>query len=121
MVLSIISGLLCIPLITIAGFGLEHAQYEHNDVSAVFYSVQILVALVQGVVATVTSAYSCRVVCCGKKLTPGQVMFSPTLAQPQMTTNPIIRPPSPHYSAPTNPSSALNQHIYSSAEENPGN
>ena len=84
--------------------------FAHNGVSEFFYAVQLLVALIQGVVATVTSAYSCRVVCCRKKLTPGQVMFSQTIAQPQMTTHPVIRPPSPHYSAPTNPS-----------EENPGN
>ena len=106
MVLSIISALFCIPLIVFAGIGFADAYV----VPRIFYAVQILIALVQLVVAIVTSAYSCRVVCCGKKLTPGQVMFSPTFAPTQMTTNPIIRPPSPHYSAPTNPS-----------EENPGN
>ena len=90
MVLSIISALFCIPLILIASIGLGLYYHDWPSVMAFFYAVQIFIAVVQLVVAIVTSAYSCRVVCCGKK---------------QMTTNPIIRPPSPHFSAPTYPSS----------------
>ena len=47
------------------------------------YSVQILTGLVQGVIAITTSAFSCRVACCGKTTTPGAVIFSSMVNQEQ--------------------------------------
>ena len=121
MVLSIISALFCIPLIVFAGIGFADAYV----VPRIFYAVQILIALVQGVVATLTSAYSCRVVCCGKNPNHGQVLFSPTNAPPQIIANPIIRPPSPHYLTNQNPPPPPPRYCSaitfpSPAEENPG-
>ena len=82
--------------------------------------IQILIALVQAVIAITTSAYSCRVVCSGKSLNPGQVLFSPSNAPPQIITNPLIRPspPPPPFQSDQSYSRAT---IPSSAEENPGN
>ena len=118
MVLSIISSLLCLPLIVFAciGFADSRNGYGSNGTACFFFGIQILIALVQAVIAITTSAYSCRVVCSGKSLNPGQVLFSPSNAPPQIITNPIIRPTSPP-SYHSNPGTAFP----SSAEETPGN
>ena len=122
MVLSIISSLLCLPLIVFACIGFADNNYHsrngygRNATASFFFGIQILIALVQAVIAITTSAYSCRVVCSGKSLNPGQVLFSPSNAPPQIITNPIIRPTSPP-SYHSNPGTAFP----SSAEETPGN
>ena len=42
----------------------------------VLFGIQLLTALIQGIVAVTTAAFSCRVVCCGKRSSNGTVVFS---------------------------------------------
>jgi len=78
MVLSIISALFALPLLAFAGigFGASRRGRSRSHVSMVFYGMQILIGLLQGVVAITTAAFSCRAVCCGRKQYPGAVIFS---------------------------------------------
>jgi len=79
MVMSIISSLFAIPLIVISGIGLGTSGYglsSHENLMVLLFCVQLLTALLQGIVAVTTSAFSCRVVCCGKRSSNGTVVFS---------------------------------------------
>jgi len=79
MVMSIISSLFAIPLIVISGIGLGTSGYglsSHENVMVLLFCVQLLTALFQGIVAVTTAAFSCRVVCCGKRSSNGTVVFS---------------------------------------------
>jgi len=93
MVLSIISGLFCLPMIVLSaiGFG-DQYRYRYTDGSVrSFYGLQLLIALLQGVVAIIASSFSCRTVCCGRKQQPGAVIFSSGTTNPgqQYTTIPL--------------------------------
>lgn len=79
MVMSIISTLFVLPLLVFAGIGFGQGggrRSRSNGFSVVCYGIQLLVGLLQGVVAITTSAFSCRAVCCGKKHYPGAVIFT---------------------------------------------
>merc|ERR1712062_873543 len=82
MVMSIISSLFAIPLIVISGIGMGTSGYRpyrrssHENVMVLLFCVQLLTALFQGIVAVTTAAFSCRVVCCGKRSSNGTVVFS---------------------------------------------
>jgi len=79
MVMSIISSLFAIPLIVISGIGLGTSGYglsTHENLMVLLFCVQLLTALFQGIVAVTTAAFSCRVVCCGKRSSNGTVVFS---------------------------------------------
>merc|ERR1711923_621801 len=75
MVMSIISAIFALPLLVFAGIGFGGGR-RSNDFSIVCYGVQIIVGLLQGVVAITTSAFACRATCCGRKQNPGAVVFS---------------------------------------------
>jgi len=75
MVMSIISAIFALPLLVFAGIGFGGGR-RSNDFSIVCYGVQIIVGLLQGVVAITTSAFACRATCCGRKQNPGTVVFS---------------------------------------------
>merc|ERR1712241_1308729 len=91
MVLSIISALFCLPLLVFAGIGFGEGRWRGNrSESRIFYGIQLLIGLLQGVVAIVTSSFSCRAVCCGRKQYPGAVIFSSgTNPDQQFTTIPL--------------------------------
>jgi len=94
MVWSIISALFCLPLIVISGIGFGEGRYGYRSgqrgYSNVFYGLQLLIGLLQGVVAIVASSFSCRAVCCGRKQYPGAVIFSSgTNPDQQYTTIPL--------------------------------
>jgi len=78
MVLSIISALFCLPLLVFAGIGYGDGRWNrYRPVnSRIVYGIQLLIGLLQGVVAIVASSFSCRAVCCGRKQYPGAVLFS---------------------------------------------
>ena len=63
----------------------------------VFHGFQIFIGLLQGVVAIITAAFSCRAVCCGRKSHPGAVIFTSgnTAGDQTFTTIPLnqIVPP----------------------------
>ena len=87
--LSIISALLCLPLIVFASIGLlvnwsSNIHYDYGYYSRrACYGFQIFVALVQAVVAIATSEMSCRIICCSKQDNSGGVIYSPGQIQPQ--------------------------------------
>merc|ERR1712008_374335 len=90
MVLSIFSVL---PLIIFAGIGFGDSRRgrSRNFLSMIFYGIQLLIGLLQGVVAITTAAFSCRAVCCGRKSHPGAVIFtsSNTAGDQTFTTIPL--------------------------------
>merc|ERR1712170_89841 len=75
MVMIIISAIFALPLLVFAGIGFGGGR-RSNDFSIVCYGVQIIVGLLQGVVAITASAFACRATCCGRKQNPGAVVFS---------------------------------------------
>ena len=100
--LSIISALLCLPLIIFASIGLSDESHYRNygynygygrsryssgrsytNSGTACYGFQIFVALVQAGVAIATSAMSCRIICCSKQDNSGGVIYSPGQIQPQ--------------------------------------
>merc|ERR1719270_3066322 len=76
--MSIISAIFALPLLVFAGIGIGFGggRRNYNGFSIVCYGVQIIVGLLQGVVAITTSAFACRATCCGRKQNPGTVVFS---------------------------------------------
>jgi hypothetical protein len=78
MVLSIVSALFALPLIVFAGIGFGDSRRgrSRNFLALIFYGIQLLIGLLQGVVAITTAAFSCRAVCCGRKSHPGAVIFT---------------------------------------------
>jgi len=99
MVLSIVSALFALPLIIFAGIGFGDSRRgrSRNFLSMIFYGIQLLIGLLQGVVAITTAAFSCRAVCCGRKSHPGAVIFTSgnTAGDQTFTTIPLnqIVPP----------------------------
>jgi hypothetical protein len=77
MVLSIISAILALPLLLFSGigFGQSRESYgrEQNSLSMLLFGIQLLIGLLQAVVALTTAAFSCRAVCCGCGRKPGSV------------------------------------------------
>ena len=74
MVLSIISSVYSVPwfvytcIITSSGYYFS---------SVVIYGIQILISLLESIIAIMASGYSCRVFCCGNQQNPGTVLYSP--------------------------------------------
>jgi len=101
MVLSIISALFSLPLIVLSGIGFgDGRRYRYGyssgeDSIRSFYGLQLLIALLQGVVAIIASSFSCRAVCCGRKQYPGAVIFSsgsnPDQQYTQIPLNQIVQ------------------------------
>ena len=113
--LSIISSLLCIPLILFASIGLSaesNIRYHHSynnygrtlynsrnytKSAEACYGFQIFAALVQAGVAIATSAMSCRIICCSKQDYSEGVVYSPAQNQPQqfmmVSPNQFSNPP----------------------------
>jgi len=106
--LSIISSLLCIPLLVIASIGLSEESSEdywysirtntnYSKSATACYGFQIFVALVQAGVAIATSAMSCRIICCSKQDYFEGVVYSPAQNQPQqfmmVSPNQFSNPP----------------------------
>jgi hypothetical protein len=88
MVLNIISVLFVLPLLVFAGIGFG-GHRRNNTFSIMCYGIQIVIGLLQGVVAITASAFSCRAVCC-RRQHPGAVIFSPgTNAEQTFTTIPL--------------------------------
>ena len=93
MVLSIVSALFALPLIVFAGIGFGDSRRgrSRNFLSMIFYGIQLLIGLLQGVVAITTAAFSCRVVCSRGKQNPGMVIFTSgnTAGNQTFTTIPL--------------------------------
>merc|ERR1712066_224509 len=80
MVLSIISIFFVLPLLFFALLGFWTSAMSHLDehnylfsrktLLIICYGIQIVIGLLQGVVAITASAYSCRAVCCGRRIYP---------------------------------------------------
>ena len=85
MVLCIISSMFTLPLIVISGIGFGETVDRSYQGYAVCFALQMLIGLLQAVVAIVASGFSCRVVCSGKSQNPGRVIYSGQTFQPQGT------------------------------------
>ena len=59
----------------------------------VFCAFQVLLGLVEIIVAITTSAFSCRAVCCRKRHVPGQVMYTANPTGNEGFTNVNDQPP----------------------------
>jgi len=81
MVLNIISSVFCLPLIIMASIGFAGYRCGFGKIA---FGFQIIIALLQAVVAIVSAAFSCKVVCCCGKKNSGAVVYSQeTAAQTQ--------------------------------------
>merc|ERR1712004_807916 len=60
-----------------------------NFLMVILFGIQLLTALIQGVVAVTTAAFSCRVVCCGKRSSNGTVVFSNVVPQSEQVAVPL--------------------------------
>ena len=93
MVLSIVSALFALPLIIFAGIGFGDSRRgrNRNFWQMIFYGMQLLIGLLQGVVAITTAAFSCRAVCSRRKHHPGMVIFTSgnTAGDQTFTTIPL--------------------------------
>ena len=85
MVLCIISSIFTLPLIVISGIGFGTSVNRSYQGYAVCFALQMLIGLLQAVVAIVASGFSCRVVCSGKSQNTGRVIYSGQTFQPQGT------------------------------------
>ena len=103
MILCIISSLMTVPLIVISGIGFGYStdnnsyDYDYNRdnhyySSSVCFALQMLVAMLQAVVAIVASAFSCRVVCGRKSQNTGTVIYYGQTFQPQGTVYILVKP-----------------------------
>ena len=90
LVLSIVSALFAFPLIVFAGIGFDLSRGK-NVFALIFYGIQLLIGLLQGVVAITTAAFSCRAVCSRRKHHPGMVIFTSgnTAGDQTFTTIPL--------------------------------
>ena len=102
MILCIISSLMTVPLIVISGIGFGYStddnsyDYDYNinnhyQSYSVCFALQMLVAMLQAVVAIVASAFSCRVVCGRKSQNIGTVIYSGQTFQPQGIVYILVR------------------------------
>merc|ERR1711860_24513 len=80
-----------VRLIVFSGVGLDWASNSNygNFLMVVLFGIQLLTALIQGVVAVTTAAFSCRVVCCGKRSSNGTVVFSNVVPQSEQVAVPL--------------------------------
>ena len=71
MVLSIISSVYSVPwfVYTCIITGI------HNYYYSAIYGIQILISLLESIIAITASGYSCRVFCCGKVQNPGAILY----------------------------------------------
>ena len=91
MVLCIISSIFTLPLIVISGIEFGTSVDRSYQGYAVCFALQMLIGLLQAVVAIVASGFSCRVVCSGKSQNTGRVIYSGQTFQPQGTIYTYIR------------------------------
>jgi len=75
MVLSIISSVYAVPWFVFTCIT-SNTSYHYSSYT-VIYGIQILISLIESVIAITASGYSCRVFCCGKVQNPGTVLYSP--------------------------------------------
>ena len=71
MVLSIISSVYSVPWFVYTCI----ISNGYDFSSVVFYGIQILISLLESIIAIMASAYSCRVFCCGKVKNSGAVLY----------------------------------------------
>ena len=76
--LSIIASLFTIPLIVSSGIGSgRHSYRDDIDADKIIHGFLVLIGLTQMVVAIMTSAFSCRVVCGRSNNKHATVIFAP--------------------------------------------
>ena len=85
MVLCIISSMFTLPLIVYSGIGFGMSVNRSYQGYSFCFALQMLIGLLQAVVAIVASGFSCRVVCCEKSQNSGRVIYSGQTFQPQGT------------------------------------
>jgi len=83
MVLSILSAAMTIPNLTFDSMGVASSTgyYVHAGLAAA-YSINLILALVAGIISIVVSAYTCQAVCC-RKSSAGSVIYNPAAAVAQ--------------------------------------
>ena len=72
MVLSIISSVYSVPWFVYTCIMTSSSRYYFT-----IYAIQLLISLLESIIAITASGYSCRVFCCGKVQNPGTVLYSP--------------------------------------------
>ena len=77
MVLSIISSVYSVPWFVYSCIITSSVHLGYYFGSVVIYGIQILISLLESIIAIMASGYSCRVFCCGKVQNPGTVLYSP--------------------------------------------
>ena len=75
MVLSIISSVYSVPWFVYTC--ITTSIYNRYFSSSIIYGIQILISLLESIIAIMASGYSCRVFCCGNQQNPGTVLYSP--------------------------------------------
>ena len=76
MVLSIISSVYSVPWFVYSCITTNTYSYSYRYSSnVVIYGIQILISLIESVIAITASGYSCRVFCCGKVQNPGAIQY----------------------------------------------
>ena len=76
MVLSIISSVYSVPWFVYTCIITSTYSYSYRYSSyVVIYGIQILISLIESVIAITASGYSCRVFCCGKVQNPGAIQY----------------------------------------------
>ena len=76
MVSSIISSVCSVPLFMYTCILTAIDNYYSSSSTPIFV-IQILISLLESMIAITASGYSCRVFCCGKVQNPGTVLYSP--------------------------------------------
>ena len=74
MVLSIISSVCSVPLFMYTCILTSISNYYSSSDTPIFV-VQILISLLESIIAITASGYSCRVFCCGKVKNTGAVLY----------------------------------------------
>ena len=73
MVLSIISSVYAVPWFVYTCITTSIYNYYFSSVA--IYGIQILISLLESIIAITASGYSCRVFCCGNVKNPGAVLY----------------------------------------------
>ena len=93
MVMSIIASFFAFILLVINSFQLRNHRRRNYFNTNAFCAMQILLGLMEIIVAITTSAFSCRAVCCRKRHIPGQVMYTANPIGNEGFTNVNDQPP----------------------------
>ena len=91
MVLCIISSIITLPLIVISGIGFGTSVHRYYQGYSFCFALQMLIGLLQAVVAIVASGFSCRIVCSEKSQNTGRVIYSGQTFQPQGTVYILVQ------------------------------